>query len=303
LLVLTLITLFGCQRDPEDIIRNTVPVADAGPSDTVTLPVKSITLTGSGHDSDGMVVAYLWSQVTGPGATTIVNPGASSTSVEGLSEGRYVFQLMVTDDDGATGVDTVSITVNPALEKELVLQPTNNPYERALGILGNNDYTSIGTVEILAAAWTVGGTPYTGRILTKFDLSDIPATAEIVSANLYLYSDNPPLNGNLKDPNYGDDNSMVLQRVTNDWSPENVNWFNQPQTTTTGQVLIPSTTQSVLDLNINITNLVRTMVKNDLNHGFLIRLQQEEIYTSRIFVSSYHSTKPEKHPKLVIVYK
>lgn len=304
LLLGVFMALFSCQINPDDYLftKNKVPVADAGSSDTLMLPVKGFMLTGSGQDEDGHIEGYLWSQVSGPNKARIANPGSASTAVSGFAAGTYVFQLMVTDDDGATGVDKVSIVVLAAETTTLSLQPANNPNERVLGILGDGDYSSIGTIEILAAAWTVGGVPYTGRTITKYDLSAIPASAEIVSAHLYLYSDNPPLNGNLKDPNFGDDNSMVLQRITNDWSPENTNWFNQPQTTTDGQVIVPSTTQSVLDLNVNITSLVRGMVSNG-NYGFMMRLQNEVLYTSRIFVSSYNTAKPDMHPKLVVVYK
>jgi hypothetical protein len=34
-----------------------------------------------------------------------------------------------------------------------------------------------------------------------------------------------------------------------------------------------------------------------------LKLQNEETYTSRMFVSSHHTTKVDKHPKLVIIYE
>src|SRR5262245_36807395 len=110
LLSLGTLSLVSCTKD--DFNENEVPVADAGDSKVVTLPDDSETLSGTGTDSDGQVVAYLWSQVSGPGAALIVNPGSATTDVEDLSEGTYLFQLMVTDDKGATGVDTATITVS-----------------------------------------------------------------------------------------------------------------------------------------------------------------------------------------------
>src|SRR6516164_3374528 len=92
---------------------NKVPVADAGPSQTIQLPVDAVTVTGKGSDADGKVVGYLWSEISGPNTATIVYPGAASTGIKGLVEGTYVFQFMVTDDMGATGLDTMSIKVNP----------------------------------------------------------------------------------------------------------------------------------------------------------------------------------------------
>ncbi len=83
----------------------------------------------------------------------------------------------------------------------------------------------------------------------KFDLSNIPANAKIISANLYLYSyPAPTLNGNFLNANYGSDNTLLVQQVISDWSPSTTNWFNQPSTSTANQIILPSTTESTLDL-------------------------------------------------------
>src|SRR5262245_59351307 len=127
ILSLGTLSLVSCTKD--DFKENEVPVADAGPSKAVTLPNDNETLTGTGADNDGQVVSYLWSQVSGPNASLIVNPGSATTDVEDLVEGTYVFQLMVTDDKGATGVDTAKIIVSHAPLTTLPLQPANNPLE------------------------------------------------------------------------------------------------------------------------------------------------------------------------------
>ncbi|HWA32372.1 MAG TPA: peptidoglycan-binding protein [Candidatus Paceibacterota bacterium] len=92
---------------------NQSPTADAGPDQTITLPTDSVTLDGSGSsDPDGTIASYVWTEVSGPSTVDpddVVGPDAG-----GLVEGTYVFELTVTDNDGATGTDTVSITVNPA---------------------------------------------------------------------------------------------------------------------------------------------------------------------------------------------
>lgn len=96
---------------------------------------------------------------------------------------------------------------------------------------------------------------------------------------------------------------MILQQITSDWSPITSNWNNQPAVSTANQIIIPSTTLSSLDLNIDVKGLVSSMVSSNAKYGFYLRLQEETIYTSRMFVSSYHTTKVDKHPKLVIIYK
>ena len=297
-----LFLLFGCTKD--DIKLNVVPVAEAGASKTITLPTNSETLTGTGTDSDGEIVAYLWSQVSGPAVTTIVNPGSPSTLIEGFVKGDYVFQLMVTDEDGATGVDTTRVIVNPALINTLTLQPSNNPLEFEMANFNGANQTYSGAADIPVSAWTIGGDPITIREVIEFDLSSIPANATIQSANMYLFSyPAPTLNGNFINANFGTNNTMLVQQIVSNWSPSSIGWFNQPASTTNNQVIVPTTTQSNLDLDLNVKNMVSSMVASNANYGFLLKLQSEVYYTSRQFVSSYNTTYPTKHPKLVVVYQ
>jgi predicted esterase len=93
---------------------NVAPVAKAGADVTITLPTNSVTLNGAGStDSDGSIASYLWTKVSGP-AATIANASGSSTAINGLVEGTYVFKLKVTDNDGASSEDQVTVKVNPA---------------------------------------------------------------------------------------------------------------------------------------------------------------------------------------------
>lgn len=303
ILLLGTLAMAGCNKEDE---MNKVPTADAGPAQSITLPTSTVTLTGTGADEDGDVVAYLWSQVSGPAASTIVNPGSASTAVNGLKEGRYVFQLMVTDDMGATGVDTTSVTVNPAQIKTLTLQPANNDSEMRLVLLNGGDISGINGTDIPVQAWTQNSQPLLSRQLIKFDLSAIPASSTIISANLYLYTHPAPIpNGNFVDANFGPTNAMLVQQVTSNWTAATTGWYNQPTYTTTNQVLVPQTNSSQLDLNIDVKNMVTSMVSSNANYGFMMKLQTETVYNSRIFVSS-RATNPAhaaKMPKLVVVYQ
>jgi len=295
-----LLCVVGCKKDLDE---NKVPVADAGNSKSITLPDSAV-VSGSGTDADGKVVAYLWSQVSGPGNSIIVNPGAATTAIRFSTAGSYVFQLMVTDDKGATGVDTVSVIVNAAVQKTLTLQPANNPNEVNLIIENGVNLGGVAGDDLPVEAWTRNGLSFIVRSLLKFDLSSIPSNATIVSANLYLYSyPNPPHNGNLNDANYGPANSMYVSQVTANWSPGTVTWFNQPATSATNQLSVPTTSSSQLDLNLDVTNMVGSMVSNNANYGFLVKIQNEVTYNSRIFVSSHNTTYTTKWPKLVVVYK
>ena len=302
LLAFVLITT-SCSQD-DDVLLNQVPVVNAGASAAVTLPTNSYTFNGSAVDADGQVVGYLWSQLSGPEGAVIANPASISAVVTGLKQGTYVFQLMATDDDGATGIDTTSIVVSPAPITTLVLQPANNPNERQIASLGSADWSQSSSPDFAVEAWTNGGETYKSRILLKFDLSSIPANATIESATLSLSSfPTPTLNGNFVDANFGTTNAMLVQQVTSSWSPATANWSNQPSTTTANQVIVPTTAQSVLDLDLDVKSIVSSMVSNNANYGFFFKLQNETPYNCRLFVSSSNTTHTTKYPKLVVVYR
>jgi hypothetical protein len=92
---------------------NVAPTANAGTDQTITLPTNSVTLSGSGTDTDGTIASYSWTTISG-GTYTISNSGIANPVLTNLVAGTYVFQLTVTDNNGATGTDTVQITVNAA---------------------------------------------------------------------------------------------------------------------------------------------------------------------------------------------
>jgi hypothetical protein len=90
-------------------------VAVGGADQVINLPNSSVTLNGSASfDSDGNISTYTWSQIEGPGAAALTSPNASTTSANSLVQGTYRFRLVVTDNAGAVGADTLTITVNAA---------------------------------------------------------------------------------------------------------------------------------------------------------------------------------------------
>ncbi|MGZ3973682.1 MAG: PKD domain-containing protein, partial [Flavisolibacter sp.] len=92
---------------------NQLPVADAGPDQTITLPVNSVNLLGSASDPDGTIVSYNWTQTSGPTKTSFSSASPLALTVHNLTEGLYVFRLTATDNDGATTWDEVKVTVMP----------------------------------------------------------------------------------------------------------------------------------------------------------------------------------------------
>jgi alpha-tubulin suppressor-like RCC1 family protein len=91
---------------------NQLPVANAGPDKSITLPTDSVVVTGSGTDSDGTIFSYAWTKASGTGGT-ITAPSSATTTFKGLTAGIYKFVLTVTDNSGGTGTDTMQVTVAP----------------------------------------------------------------------------------------------------------------------------------------------------------------------------------------------
>ncbi len=98
--------------------ENKPPLAVITPLDAIQLPTNSSNLDGS--NSTGAITTYKWTQKSGP-YVNILTPNASKTSIIGMSEGTYVFTLLVTDAYGVTASTDASLTVR---KMAVVTQPT-----------------------------------------------------------------------------------------------------------------------------------------------------------------------------------
>jgi beta-glucanase (GH16 family) len=89
---------------------NQAPTANAGPdqslTDTDENGSEDVTLDGSGSsDSDGTIVSYVWE-------TNGVQIATGATPTVTLPVGAHTIDLTVTDNESATGSDSVLVTVN-----------------------------------------------------------------------------------------------------------------------------------------------------------------------------------------------
>ncbi len=95
---------------------NLPPVAHAGVDQTLTLPLDSTQLDGSlSTDPDGSITTYRWSLLNGPSQFLFTNSSSAKTQLSKLVAGTYTVELTVTDNLGASSVDSLKILVNPAL--------------------------------------------------------------------------------------------------------------------------------------------------------------------------------------------
>ncbi len=92
-------------------ISSTV-IANAGPNQTITLPLDSVILTGLGSTAiNSTISTYQWTQVSGPSIAKFATPNAGTTKVTTLKAGVYIFGLLVTNNNNESSAATVTVTV------------------------------------------------------------------------------------------------------------------------------------------------------------------------------------------------
>ncbi len=97
---------------------NVPPTAVVSPAGTISVNVgESLVLDGSGSsDPDGSIAQYSWST----GATS------QSINVDTSTAGSFAFQLTVTDNEGATGSDSVNVSVSEVASDNWYFRGTPN---------------------------------------------------------------------------------------------------------------------------------------------------------------------------------
>jgi len=147
---------------------NQPPTANAGSDITITLPTNSVTLVGSGTDPDGTIASYAWTKASGPAGGTLGSPNAATTTVTGLTQGTYVFTLTVTDNNGATATDNVTVIVNAAANQPptanagnniTITLPTNSTTLNGSGADADGTITSYAWIKVSGPATFTIGTP------------------------------------------------------------------------------------------------------------------------------------------------
>ena len=146
---------------------NQPPVANAGRDTTITLPVNNVMLSGElSKAPGGTIVTWLWTKVSGPQGGVITSPNTTFTQITNLIAGVYVFQLTVTDNNGASATASVTVTVNPPVNQP----PVANAGNDVTLTLPNNSTTLDGTASydpdgsIQSYQWTYISGPSTFAI-------------------------------------------------------------------------------------------------------------------------------------------
>jgi len=144
---------------------NQPPTASASANPTVGDIPLDVQFTGSGTDPDGTIVSYNWNFKDGA-TSTAQNPNHTYNN-----SGSYNVTLTVIDDDGATGSDSVAITVNESPNQAPTASASANP------VLGEAP---------LDVQFTGSGTDSDGSIVSyDWDFDD--GTASGVQSPLHTY--------------------------------------------------------------------------------------------------------------------
>lgn len=167
--------LLACSKEdtPASHVNN-VPTANAGADQTITLPVNTVTLNGSGTDVDGTIKSYQWSRIDGPTQYSIATPTEAQTAVNNLAQGTYQFVLVVTDNQGAEMRDTVTVTVN----------------SKVWTLVFEDNFNTTGSFDNSKWHYCPRGTPSWAKYLTS-----TPDYASLDGSNLVLKMDNKTISG------------------------------------------------------------------------------------------------------------
>lgn len=176
----------------------------------------------------------------------------------------------------------------------------------------NENYDSVQLIKGLAMK--IKGTLLRAHSYIKFtELSQVPTTAQVTSAKLYLYgpaknypfvSEHLPMGNTSYPGSPNNENSCYLRKVTSTWDESTLTWNTQPASTTQGQINIPkSDKQWLYNTNVDVTNMIKSMIQTPSeNNGFLLILQNEQSLRAMGFCSS-ESIYENKRPKLILKYK
>jgi len=167
---------------------NVAPIANTGSDQTVN-EVTSVSLTGSGTDSDGTIESYSWTQTDGNPVTITGEDTATATfnAPSTLVQLPLTFQLTVTDNEGATATDTIDIMVEPVNVAPNVNVGSDQTVNEVTTVsLTGSGTDSDGTIE--SYSWTqTDGNPVTiTGANTPTATFDAPSTLEKITFTFQL---------------------------------------------------------------------------------------------------------------------
>jgi len=127
---------------------NVGPVADAGSDQIVTVSESLVALNGNNsRDVDGDGLSYRWELLVKPDGSNafLLDPSTATPILDADIEGTYQIILIVTDADGASNADTVTVTIVELARNIILIIGDGMGFEqvRAAGMYANGEAGSL----------------------------------------------------------------------------------------------------------------------------------------------------------------
>ena len=230
-----------------------------------------------------------------------VNTGSVTPLVKNLEAGDYTIKLTKDFYKNWHGIVTILAnqdeSINPALELATMVQKTIKPDGTegkdsfVLSAVpddnyGDFTYGSIGSFAVLP--------PVFGRGYFQYDLSTIPSTAVVTSANFALYKEEGGL-ANLP---------LGLYKVLEEWDEAVITWNNQPLCSTESEYTRTIYSGSAVGYKYwyNLADLVQGWLDGSIaNYGMMIGDADESSPDILVVFASSENTE-QYRPKLTINY-
>ncbi|MBK9637004.1 MAG: DNRLRE domain-containing protein [Bacteroidetes bacterium] len=227
--------------------------------------------------------------------------GANASTLVLTKSGNYKCMVAnvigCTKTSGNVSITNVSSTSLPV--KTLVLNPAASGKDAYISSDFFSTSTNFGNAPTMEVSNWYKYFRTAERGYLEFDLSSMPPSSPIVSANLKLWVDTisqKNVYANLP-------NSILFKRNIQPWSETGVIWYNYPDSSDFQFASVPcSTITSKSFINADVLNLVKhwSYLPSD-NFGMLIQFHEfNQLSWASIFSSDHPSAN--KHPKLTIKY-
>ncbi|MDQ5844764.1 MAG: Ig-like domain-containing protein, partial [Acidobacteriota bacterium] len=157
--------------------NNQPPTVSAGPDQTISLPVDTVTLNGAAADDGlpiGNLLAIAWTTVNGPGTVTFSSGNTAVTTAQFSATGTYVLRLSASD--GAFLVtEDVTITLTPPNQA-----PTANAGTDQTILLSQQSYLNGSVAD--------DGLPFGNTLNTTWSKVSGPGDVAFANANVTVTS-------------------------------------------------------------------------------------------------------------------
>jgi hypothetical protein len=173
-------------------ISNPVPppvissvTADGQNPDTVTGTTSQLAVTAS--DPSGFSLSYSWSVRSGPSGVTFSNNTVTSTgdtvTANFTQAGNYIFQVTVTDSQGASSTATVNVTVNQTLTSITVSPGSATVADGTTKQFTATAYDQFGHALTTQPAFVTASDPNPGGTITGYTWSLLSGPAAVTFGN------------------------------------------------------------------------------------------------------------------------